>query len=243
MQIEKESNVYSESSTSAKIVPRGQNLLNVNTRTIFPYNGAIGYDTTTPDQLYVGDGIVWHPLGGTVDIPYAYAYLYSLLLVEGSYEVAGNTGITTGVIEFQTVDIEFSTSGSFVYEQNSGIPGNITGVQVPIEGDYSIEWSVTGTGIEGGLSSYSAARDGIITPGGGNAYSTVTGHSFETGSEFESFITSTPLGLITGSFIMNLAPVETLRIVNAFSDMMFLVSQGGVNPVISSLKIILLRPT
>src|SRR4029077_15764471 len=115
------------------------------------------------------------------------AYTYLFLNSDQEYNVPNSSG--AGVVEFSANPIANSTTGTFIFlrEDSPFHSAFITGVQVPVEGDYSIDFYTEG-GIRGeGFPIFAIAVGGTFVPSGDNlTFGTVTGSTTVSGGSFSS---------------------------------------------------------
>jgi hypothetical protein len=177
--------------------------------------GIIGSTGSTGDIGEIGEIGPIGPTGESGDAIFAFAYLYS----EGVYTVPAASGILTGLVEFESVSVEQSSSGAFVYEHattNNGA-SNVTGLSVPFEGYYQIDFTVTGynEAVEGGNIDFALGEDGSIAVlGAGNVTTTVQSPIVSPG---RTFLTNSFTGFSTqlsGTLIIDSAPGTVLRLIN-----------------------------
>src|SRR4029077_13074037 len=120
-----------------------------------------------------------------------------------------------GVVEFSANPIANSTTGTFIFlrEDSPFHSAFITGVQVPVEGDYSIDFYTEGGIRGGGGPIFAIAVGGTFVPSGDNlTFGTVTGSTTVSGGSFSSADTRNVPTI--GTAIVHLTPSDVIRVIN-----------------------------
>lgn len=193
------------------------------------------------------------PTGPVAFVDSAYTNLFTIT----NYTVPGNIAGTTGLVEFEQNAIDFTTLGTFVYlnEDTGGLNPltNITGIMVPIQGDYAINFTLTGQFQPVNASSpllFGISLGGIVIPSGvAGTTATVTGSVPVLGGQF---YTQTATNIadaliptqLTGQVIVHLTPLNIVRIISTstvIGGSVLLNNNGFTNSNTASIQITLLR--
>lgn len=170
---------------------------------------------------------------------FASTFLYATGTYLVNPAVLGNTGLA----EFETVAVERSSAGPFIYQSITANGTNITGVSVPIAGLYELEFSLTGQAInigeEGGLFVFGVGLNGLVVASIPGNTSTVFGTTAVNGSGFMD--AAQHIALINGSILLNLTTTDVVHIIN-LSELLFptqLITTGTnlIPPNTASLKL------
>ena len=156
-----------------------------------------------------------------------------------------------GLMEFEQVYTDFASAGSWVYESITTNSGNITGISVPITGDYQIDFTVNGINAsvtEDPVIDFGIGSNGTVTVSGTQGTtSSVSGIQTADGLTFMNGIVSPQTVLLTGSLIANFIDSDVMHLYNTQEGYDILLNSPNspisMPPNLGSIRISLLRPT
>ncbi|MBA3706488.1 MAG: collagen-like protein [Bacteroidetes bacterium] len=207
------------------------------------FTGATGATGNTGPTGATGATGPTGPTGATgLNIVGAYTTLYNT----GTYTIPGADGVGSGIVEFENTWLTFAYSGAFVFEQaDTGNPNNFTGIRVPVEGDYSIDFILVGNNDSevSYVPVFGLVLNGVLIPSVNpgttakvdNTVTTFNGSNFTPGTTNQSFF--------EGSWILHLAPTDVLRVVNIYPFDYFQTTGNELFRIgnSSSIRVVLLR--